>query len=381
MPTTPSVLALVLGFLACSGREPDDTDDTVRTGVYGPENSWYHAPDASVVPEDSEATGWGVGELPPNLRFTDQNGDEVWLYQFHGQTVYIDWVAEWCGPCATFAPFLEGFYAAHSDESVVITVLLEDQSGGAGDASAVARWVDAHSATNPVVWLDSEELDRAPDIYTFPTISLLDPELRFAQRSVNSLYDDPWIQQVVSRMTFAIGGSLDNDAEVCDDGFDNDLDLIADCMDSACADHPACVRAEVQGSLSPCTPDPDKVASPVDVWQVEVDVVAALEGDTVSAATGFEHIVFIKPDGADWSEGWTLGDDEWDCTHALEDFGCARGWILPGTWQLAVYSGTGGDPEDGDCVDPELGEYALRLDGMGTLELLQDDVTRGELGL
>ncbi len=395
MLRTATTLLSLLTLAACSdsakpgadtGADTDTADDSgedtsAATVPYGPDNAWYHAPDASLVPEEPEGATWAQGTMPPNLRFTDQNGDEVWLYQFYGKIIYIDWVAEWCGPCSTFAPYLEAYNATYGEDAIVLTVMHEDNDFAPGDAAAVARWTEEHGSTGPVLWVNEEDVDRMPVADFFPNIYLLDPKVRLAQTGVNNLFEDPWIEMVMDRMVLPIGGSLDSDAEVCDDGFDNDLDLIADCMDDVCSDDPICAVSEVTGALSPCTPAAEEEAEVLDIWQVEVTgAVARVETDTLAEDTLFESVLMVKADGADWSTLEIRGDDEWSCTYAPEDFGCARGWLRPGTWQVAIKAGTGESEEmDGDCADPEFGAYALRIFGDATVELLHDDVTRGDL--
>ena len=378
------LLASLTPLLACSdkGAATDDTQgDTQVTAPtpYGPENAWYHAPDASLVPDEPAEDVWTRGEQVPNLRFTDQNGDEVWLYQFFGQTLYLDFAADWCGPCHTYAPYLDEFNEQHSEDAVVITVLVEDYDSALATAETVEGWVSQHGSAGPVVWLDEEQYARLVRPESWPQITLIDPKLRYVHKQANSLYDeDATIDQVVRRMELAIGGSLDYQAEVCGDGYDNELDLIADCMDPAC--EASCAESSATGSLAPCTPDPDKLTGRADVWRVTVSgAVAALESDNIAEATGFEHVVYVREEGQIWSEALVVGDDEWACTWPLEDYGCARGWLRPGTWEVIVFTGTGGDEYDGDCVNPELGEYTLRVRGDATFTLVQDDVERQSL--
>lgn len=356
--------------------ETDDPGDP----PYGPENAWYHAPDTSEVPTEPAGAAWRAGDLPPNLRLTDQNGDEVWLYQFYGRPVFIDWSAEWCGPCQDAAPYMDRLYQEHIDEAVVLTVLLQDRDFARGDAAAVERWVSGLGVTSPTAWFDASQQTRVLDVDAYPTISLLDPELRLAHPNVYDLYEDAYLDQLMDRFALAIGGNLDNAAEVCGNGYDDDMDLVADCMDTECADDPACPDSEAAGGLTPCTPQATDEDTTVDVWRVEVrGAVAAVEADTVSTATAFEPLLYLNAEGADWAGARILGDDEWDCTYPVEEFGCARGWIRPGTWLLLVQPGTGGEEYDGDCVDPALGEYALRVEGDVTLELIHDNVRRGDL--
>ncbi|MBK6579805.1 MAG: hypothetical protein IPG17_27195 [Sandaracinaceae bacterium] len=103
--------------------------------------------------------------------------------------------------------------------------------------------------------------------------------------------------------------------------------------------------------------------------------VAAIESDNIAEATGCEHLLYIKEEGQSLADAKLIGDDEWACTWPLETYGCARGWLTPGTWELIVLSGTGGSDEyDGDCVNPDLGEYTLRTRGDVSFTLVQDDV-------
>ena len=379
------MIFLLTPLLACSdkGAATDDTQgDTQVTATtpYGPENAWYHAPDASLVPDEPAEDVWTRGEQVPNLRFTDQNGDEVWLYQFFGQTIYLDWAAEWCGPCHSYAPYFGELNQEYGDRAVVITVLLQNGEFEPGDADTVARWVAEHGSDGPILWLDAEQAARVQEPDAWPQVDLVDPGLRLAQVDASSLHGDAYLDQIADRMILPIGGSLDNPAEVCGDGFDNDLDLIADCMDPACA--ASCEEASTTGSITPCTPDADdNKTTRVDVWRVTVtSAVAAIESDNIAEATGFEHLIYAKEEGQSWDEARLVGDDEWSCTWALDTFGCARGWLRPGTWEIMVHAGTGGSDEyDGDCVDPSLGEYTLRALGDVTFALIHDDVERQSL--
>jgi hypothetical protein len=72
-----------------------DTDtDTDTDAEYGPSNDWWHAR-VSDVPTDMAGTGWREGDVAYNFTLSDQNGDEVELYQFYGKVVVLDVYAEW----------------------------------------------------------------------------------------------------------------------------------------------------------------------------------------------------------------------------------------------------------------------------------------------
>ena len=70
-----------------------DTDTDTDTELYGPPNQWYHA-DVSDVPAEGNC-GYSQGSQACNFTLTDQNGDQVELYQFSGKVVVLDLFAEW----------------------------------------------------------------------------------------------------------------------------------------------------------------------------------------------------------------------------------------------------------------------------------------------
>ncbi len=106
-----SIAALLALGVACTGSSdvPDDKDDetadetasesgTEETetdeSYYGPDNEWWHAL-ASEVPSELAGTGSSAGDIIENFTMTDQNGDDVELYQFYGQVLQIVLLAEW----------------------------------------------------------------------------------------------------------------------------------------------------------------------------------------------------------------------------------------------------------------------------------------------
>lgn len=371
----PATLLLVLA--ACSDKssvESPVNDDSApinesepTANPYGPDNAWYHADAEDVTVPDS--TGWRRNQTPPDVHFVDQNGDEVWLYQFTGRPVFVDFFGEWCGPCNFDAPFLQRFWEEHEDDAVVLGVAETDQDYYAGDADTVARWVAAYGNTHPVVYAPPASRADIPNISSYPTITMLDPKMRVAQVDVQDL-GDSWVSQFIDRMAFMIGGDLDNE-EVCGDGIDNDLNAKADCMESACASD--CAEQSVSGSFSPCAPG-DTVTG--DYYRVTVpDEVVTVEADTVSASSTFDVILRAIPEGGDWAYHTTVGDDELACAFPPATTACPQGWLRPGVWILGVMPANG-DNNTGQCADPNLGEYILKIQGNATIELVDDDLTR-----
>jgi thiol-disulfide isomerase/thioredoxin len=129
----------------------DGGGDGGGAAVYGPDNAWWHAP-ADSVPAELSGGAHRVGETLGNFTLTDQNGDQVELYQFYGKVVQLVLFAEWCGPCNAEAPEIEAAAADLLDEDiVVVSVMVQQNDGSVPDAAALGRWVDRYSVTHPLL--------------------------------------------------------------------------------------------------------------------------------------------------------------------------------------------------------------------------------------
>ncbi len=330
-------------------------------------NRWYKAP----IEEVSETDGsrWQTGQPVPNLEMIDQNGDTVWLYQFSGKVVVVDFFGMWCGPCRDNVPDQEALWQEFGDDIIVVGLLETDNDFAPGGPEDVAEWMDSYAPTHPVVYLSAEERARLPDITSYPRISIIDPKMRLVIGAAHD-YGDDWRSQMYDRMRLMAHGNLDNE-EVCGDGWDNDMNGRADCMESACAD--ACVEQRVEGSITPCFAPSEPLVW--DVYRVEVPsetVKVAL--DTVNSENRFDVISMVRDASKPWVDETVLMDDEVECTHPLDTYGCGEGWLRPGTWEVAVM--VGGSSVEGDCGDPTEGRYAFSVSGDATVTLTEDDAAR-----
>jgi len=63
----------------------------------------------------------------PEVTLIDELGIETSLSEFRGRPVWIDFPAEWCGPCITEANEMEAIYQDYKDRGVVVLSILVDE--------------------------------------------------------------------------------------------------------------------------------------------------------------------------------------------------------------------------------------------------------------
>lgn len=154
-----------------------------------PENSW---PTAESLPGDIEAEGWGEGQIPPDFRLTDQFGDEVSLWQFHGKVVALDISTMWCGPCQILAREVDEVQDHYGYEDFIyLTLLPEDVEGDPPDVEDLNVWAERNSVTAPIL------ADYEPDPYAYdivpdsiwPRVLIIDRNMRVAEDQVQPAAD------------------------------------------------------------------------------------------------------------------------------------------------------------------------------------------------
>jgi peroxiredoxin len=178
-----SPLAAALGLLALSACVPNLTSPKGAVSDWvPPENSWESV---ETVPADLKAEGFREGEVAPDIRLLDQNGDEVSLWQFYGDVVAIDLSTMWCGPCQGLAKEVDHVWEAYRDQGFVyITMLPENRSGEVPTTADLNDWSSLHGISAPIL---SDSVGYAYEIepqQAWPRVLVIGRDMRIAVNPV-----------------------------------------------------------------------------------------------------------------------------------------------------------------------------------------------------
>ena len=171
-----------------------DADDSGADGVWSaPENSWI----STTPPAGLEGEGWREGEVVPDARFFDQNGNEVALWQFYGQVIAVDVSTIWCSPCRELASHVNETWLDYVDQDFMyLTVLGEDTQGDVPDVDELMTWATDYNITAPVLNdPDHHSYDIVPD-GTYPRVLIIDRNLMVVEDQVNPV-DDATIRSAI----------------------------------------------------------------------------------------------------------------------------------------------------------------------------------------
>lgn len=91
------------------------------------------------------------GQPAPAFTVLDIDGNEHSLSDFHGQFVFIDFWATWCGPCIAQIPALEEIYHDYKDRNIAIMSISVDKNKEDWENDVREKnhpWLQFHDGTN-----------------------------------------------------------------------------------------------------------------------------------------------------------------------------------------------------------------------------------------
>lgn len=133
----------------------------------------------------------------PDLQVTRLDGTTIYLRDFQGKPLIVNFWATWCPPCIEEMPALEDLHRSMSGEISVVAVNLGE------DPEVVQAYLDQHSLTLPVLLDQSGQVAHALDIGYLPATLFVD-----AQGVVRSSYKGALTPEQMQKGATALGALL-----------------------------------------------------------------------------------------------------------------------------------------------------------------------------
>lgn len=141
-------LGLLLGGVGCVPVLTSPSSEDSASSWVAPENAWA----IGSPPAELEGEGFGEGEVAPDMRLLDQNGQEVSLWQFYGSVIVVDVSTIWCAPCRQLADEICAAQTDYEDQGFVyLTVLPQNEVGEPPTLDDLVGWATDHDICAPVL--------------------------------------------------------------------------------------------------------------------------------------------------------------------------------------------------------------------------------------
>ncbi len=174
----PTLLSLLLAGCVPVLTSPETQETGDSSSWVAPENDWGSAePPASL-----EGEGWDEGQIIPDVRMGDQNGDEVSLWQFYGSVVVLDLSTMWCAPCRELADEVCAVQTDYADQGFAyLTLLSQNNVGEVPTDEDLVTWATDHEICAPVLRDDQGVTAQVVPDGAFPVLMVLDRDLRVVE--------------------------------------------------------------------------------------------------------------------------------------------------------------------------------------------------------
>ena len=178
MPRLLTVLTcLALPLTGCVPELVSPADDGAPWEA--PTNGWGVTP----PPEGLAAEGFEEGQVVPEFRLPDQNGETVSLWQFYGQVVVLDVSTMWCAPCRQLAETAQEMADEFKDQGFFYTTVFPEDADGDADDPVVPdqedllAWGEYYEILEPLI-SDGEGYSSLVIGESYPVVVVIDREMR-----------------------------------------------------------------------------------------------------------------------------------------------------------------------------------------------------------
>ena len=155
------LVAAVFGYRTLSGRW-----NASEHGASGMENATADAENA--------ATGESVLEPATDFTIQNEDGETVYLSDYFGKPVIVNFWASWCPPCKAEMPYFDAAYEVYGDQVEFVMVNLTDGSRETIDSAS--EFVTENGYSFPVYYDTQGSGVNAYGVMSIPTTVCITPE-------------------------------------------------------------------------------------------------------------------------------------------------------------------------------------------------------------
>lgn len=121
-------------------------------------------------------------DYAPDFQVETLDGETLYLSDFKGQGVFLNFWATYCPPCKDEMPYMENQYEVFKDKGIEILAI------NVGEAPLTAKkFVERHKLTFPIPLDSREEIYKAYGVGPIPTTFLIDKDGKVVDRVTKGL--------------------------------------------------------------------------------------------------------------------------------------------------------------------------------------------------
>jgi len=118
----------------------------------------------------------------------DGNGEKVYLSDFEGKTVVVNFWATWCGPCRSEFPAFESVYEQYGDE--IVFMMINQTDGTRDTVESVKTFVEENELDFPV-YFDSDLIaSRTYGVTSLPLTFVVNEEGYIVNAQIGAISED-----------------------------------------------------------------------------------------------------------------------------------------------------------------------------------------------